>query len=629
VNVPQLKRSANLAAVRDAQPLLRRTRAKPATPVERLLSHLLSCGHVSDAEVHQASHLARVYKVPVTEVLLSEGWLSDTALLDARCACFSATQVRLDILELDKSLVHEAGLFWCLRNSLLPWRRLGGRVVWVTAEPEHFEDLAEDLPPAWGRPILGIARREDIALALATGFETSFVTSAESTLDARTSCRSWTAPQSASVLCAGACAVLFLTVKSHLAIAGLIALAVCVVAVNLLFKAVLTGAALMRRSPSITSSAGPGVLPRVSILVPLLQEAEIAGTLLNNLQRLRYPRALLEVILIVEADDDVTRTALSQFTLPQSFRVIDVPAGTVRTKPRALNYTLPFCRGEVIGIYDAEDKPEPRQLLKVAHAFETAGPEVACLQGRLDFFNTRTNLLTRCFTAEYAGWFGLQLQGLARLGWPVPLGGTTLFLRRDVLERVGGWDAHNVTEDADLGLRLHRAGYRTQVIDTVTDEEATSGLWPWVRQRSRWTKGYMMTYAVHMRQPLALWRDLGGSGFLAVQCLFLGSVLGALTMPFLFLMIGGMIGLPVPGMTPEALRTAGTAMLWLEGVNLLVWTAGIRARKHRGLLWVLPLLHVYFLLSSIAALKAMAELVTRPFFWDKTSHGISLDQTDS
>jgi cellulose synthase/poly-beta-1,6-N-acetylglucosamine synthase-like glycosyltransferase len=177
-------------------------------------------------------------------------------------------------------------------------------------------------------------------------------------------------------------------------------------------------------------------------------------------------------------------------------------------------------------------------------------------------------------------------------------------------------------------MRLYRHGYRVSLIDTVTQEEANVRIWPWIKQRSRWIKGYMATYAVHMRTPRALWRSMGGKGFAAMQCLFLGSILSALTMPLLLWLWLGHLGVPV---VPEAVlaglppaHVLSPAMLGIEAVNLALWAAGVRAARHRHLWPMLPLLHVYFLMSSIAALKALVELLYKPFYWDKTDHGIAL-----
>jgi len=226
--------------------------------------------------------------------------------------------------------------------------------------------------------------------------------------------------------------------------------------------------------------------------------------LIELLQALNYPRSHLEIILLSEQTDPQTRALLNKTPLPRWIKILNVPQGQVQTKPRAMNYALPFCQGDIIGIYDEEDAPEPDQLIKVAAQFAHAPQDVVCLQGRLDFYNTHSNWLGRCFTIEYATWFRVILPGLARLGGVIPLGGTTLFFRRSALDHLQGWDAHNVTEDADLGVRLSRHGWRCDILDSTTFEEANNRPLAWVKQRSRWLKGYAMTYFVHMRNPLLL-----------------------------------------------------------------------------------------------------------------------------
>ena len=296
----------------------------------------------------------------------------------------------------------------------------------------------------------------------------------------------------------------------------------------------------------------------------------------------------------------------------------------MKTKPRALNYALDHCLGTIVGVYDAEDAPEPQQIRKVVQRFHQSGPDVACLQGVLDFYNPRSNWLARCFTIEYAAWFRLFLPGIERLGLAVPLGGTTLFFRRAALEELGGWDAHNVTEDADLGLRIARHGYRTELIDTVTLEEANCRARPWIKQRSRWIKGFMMTWATHMRQPTQLWRQLGPKRFAGFQILFLGSIVQALLAPLLWSFWLVPLGLPhsLASAMPVPLFTA----LWLtflatEALTIGFGMAGLARTRHRmNPLWV-PTVSLYHPLATLAAYKAGWELLTRPFYWDKTSHG--------
>lgn len=360
------------------------------------------------------------------------------------------------------------------------------------------------------------------------------------------------------------------------------------------------------------------------MLVPLFKEAEILPSLVERMARLEYPRELLEICLVVEECDAKTRAALNTAALPGWFRVVVVPDGQPRTKPRAMNYALNFARGQIIGIYDAEDAPDPGQIEKVAQRFAQASPETVCLQGRLDYYNPRRSWIARCFTIEYATWFRCILPSLARMGLPVPLGGTTLFFRRAALEEIGGWDAHNVTEDADLGIRLARAGYRTELIDVTTQEEANAQAWPWIKQRSRWTKGYIMTWAVHCRNPRALWRDLGARQFFGFQLLFLTSIVNGLASPVLWSLALPLVGLPHPffdALDANMTRLVIGAMVLSSLVSLTLGFVACSAPHHRFLRAWVPSTLVYFPMATAAALKALVETVTSPFFWDKTMHG--------
>ena len=364
--------------------------------------------------------------------------------------------------------------------------------------------------------------------------------------------------------------------------------------------------------------------PRITILVPLYKEHDIAARLIDRLGRIDYPEGRLEVLLILEQFDTVTAEILAGTSLPRWMRVITVPPGSPQTKPRALNYALDFANGEIIGVYDAEDAPAPDQLRVVAETFAAAPSDVACLQGVLDFYNARNTWLTRCFTIDYATWFRLVLPGLVRLGFAIPLGGTTVFFRRAILEKIGRWDAHNVTEDADLGMRLARRGYRTEFISSVTMEEATATVPAWVRQRSRWIKGYAVTWAVHMRAPLRLLRELGVKKFVGFQILFLGTLSQFVLAPFLWSFWLVVVGLPHPlsSVAPwEVVVAFGAVFIVSEVATLIALALSVATPRHRGLIWWVPLMHLYFPLSAIACWKALWELMSRPFYWDKTAHG--------
>jgi cellulose synthase/poly-beta-1,6-N-acetylglucosamine synthase-like glycosyltransferase len=324
--------------------------------------------------------------------------------------------------------------------------------------------------------------------------------------------------------------------------------------------------------------------------------------------------------------------AVARLALEDFFEVIVVPAGLPQTKPRALNYALQFCRGELLTIYDAEDIPEPDQLEKAARRFAGAPRELACLQAQLTFYNPKENWLTCQFTAEYATLFGEVLRALANHNLPLPLGGTSNHFRVDVLRSVGAWDPYNVTEDADLGLRLARLGYDTGVLDSLTYEEANTQLGNWMRQRARWLKGFLMTWLVHMREPSLFMREVGPAGFWVAQVLTLGVFASVLLHPLC--MTATVLLLVVYPALPQG---SGLVFVMLSGVNLFVLLAGYaisimltrRALLRRGFLgWygTLATMPFYWMLMSLAAWLALWQFLTRPFHWNKTEHGLSAQQ---
>ncbi|HET9068513.1 MAG TPA: glycosyltransferase family 2 protein, partial [Amaricoccus sp.] len=244
----------------------------------------------------------------------------------------------------------------------------------------------------------------------------------------------------------------------------------------------------------------------------------------------------------------------------------------------------------------------------------------------LDFYNAGDNWLTRCFTLEYAIWFRVVLLGVQRLGIPIPLGGTTVFFRRGMLESMGGWDAHNVTEDADLGMRLARFGYRCEMIGSTTWEEANCRPGSWVRQRSRWLKGYALTWATHMRRPRELWKDLGPRGFAGFQVLFLGAITSYLSLPLFWAISAASFGLGLGFWEsfPAWLMWSFLASM-IAGQAVMLATAAVAARDagQARLIWLVPTLPLYWTLGALAAYRAVGEIFTRPSYWHKTEHGVS------
>lgn len=370
-------------------------------------------------------------------------------------------------------------------------------------------------------------------------------------------------------------------------------------------------------------------LPTYTVISALYKEASSVDGLLSAIERLDYPPEKLDVIVAIEADDRETHAAISRRAGRLPITVIAVPASGPRTKPKALNVALPFARGSFTVIYDAEDRPEADQLRRALRAFASGGGRLACVQARLCIDNTADSLLARLFTAEYAGQFDVFLPGIAALHLPLPLGGSSNHFRTDILREVGGWDAYNVTEDADLGLRLARFGYRAGVIASTTYEEAPARLGPWLRQRTRWFKGWMQTWLVHMREPRQLLRDLGFSGFISFQLIVGGNALAALVHP---LFLGSLIYSIASGAPLwRGGSLAVTVLAALYGTSVVIgyltsaflgWL-GLMRRDLLSTAWVLLLTPLHWLLLSLAAWRAFYQFIVTPYAWEKTEHGLA------
>jgi cellulose synthase/poly-beta-1,6-N-acetylglucosamine synthase-like glycosyltransferase len=410
----------------------------------------------------------------------------------------------------------------------------------------------------------------------------------------------------------------------------LTALYLVVLAYNLrILRAMLRGPLLERVSDAAARAVPDAQLPTYSVLVAAYHEREVIARTIAALDALDYPRARLEVLLLLEADDHDTiaaaRAALTALPRPW-LRIVAVPDGPPKTKPKALNYGLPIASGELLTVFDAEDRPDPLQLRRAALAFARLEPSVACLQAQLHYHNVGQNRITRWFSAEYVRWFGAALPALVALGAPIPLGGTSMHLRRRVLDAVGGWDPFNVTEDADLGIRLHRLGYRTRVLDSITYEEANSDFINWVKQRSRWYKGYLQTWLVHMRAPGQLWRQLGTGGFLGFHVTVGATPLLALANPFMWLLtvlwFGSGLHVVRELFPPLIFYPALVSVVLGNFLALYQLVIALRLAGHPNLVVPALLSPLYWVLMSIAAIRAFAQLLIAPSYWEKTLHGL-------
>jgi len=411
-------------------------------------------------------------------------------------------------------------------------------------------------------------------------------------------------------------------------------------------------------------------LPVYTILLPLYREEAIVKKLIDNLERLDYPSDKLDIKLLLEEDDALTRSVLEKEDLPEHYEIIVVPHNEPKTKPRACNYGLAAAKGEFCVIFDAEDHPEPDQLRKVVKAFRQNDEKLACIQAKLNYYNHDQNLLTKLFTIEYSTTFDLFLPGLQRMKVPVPLGGTSNHFRTNVLREIGGWDPFNVTEDCDLGVKIYKSGHVTSMINSTTWEEANSHVWNWVRQRSRWVKGFIQTHFVHTANPIVTFKHLGLWGYFGFYQSVGASSLMLLLNPFfwaagllyIYLFVYGLLaGAPagelligphspvfneliaVPelgglsvwpmmyiGAGQSAFYSRLSILFFVISVILLaanflfVLTHYIACHRRgfKGLAKYSLLMPFYWILISFGGWKGFIQLFYKPYYWEKTVHGI-------
>jgi cellulose synthase/poly-beta-1,6-N-acetylglucosamine synthase-like glycosyltransferase len=369
-------------------------------------------------------------------------------------------------------------------------------------------------------------------------------------------------------------------------------------------------------------------LPLYTIVVPLYREARVAPQIARAIDRLDYPRAKLEAIFVVEERDEETRRALRRFGPRAPHLILVAPQGQPQTKPRALNIASAFARGALVAVFDAEDMPEPKQLRRAAAIFARAPKHVACLQASLSIDNGGVNPLTAFFALEYAALFEVLNKGLAALDLPIFLGGTSNHFRMEALRAVGFWDAFNVTEDADLGLRLARAGFAVKTFRSFTREEAPESFDALLRQRTRWLKGWMQTALAHCRDPRRLVKDLGPRRAAATLGMFASGVLAPLvgpplTLTLLWRAIFGDLLLPADAFE-HALATIWCSLaLGGLGASFCQLLLGMRRAGLRRLAPALLAAPVWRLMLSLAAWRALFELKSQPFLWRKTEHGLA------
>ncbi|MDG1436957.1 MAG: glycosyltransferase family 2 protein [Rickettsiaceae bacterium] len=401
--------------------------------------------------------------------------------------------------------------------------------------------------------------------------------------------------------------------------------ALCFMMLNLL-KFMLFQRVLVNEEESSPLKLIDQKLPIYSILIPLYKEELKVSSILQSMENINYPKNKMDVKLIIESDDTLTSQALAAIDLPSYVHIIRVPYSLPRTKPKALNYAMAYVKGEFLTIYDAEDEPDPDQLLKAIYAFDNLPENFVCIQAKLNFYNAKDNLLTRFFSIEYSIWFEYLLKGLSLLDWPVTLGGTSNHFKVDKLKEVGCWDAYNVTEDADLGIRLYLKGYKVHLINSTTIEESPSNINVWIAQRSRWIKGFIQTLYVFIKTPKNLQKF--SLSKICVVYIFVGlSTYSLFILPWVLLSVT---------MNTDILITYLWIVATISSFAYMYSSAALALTKNNTTLitlspmdWVtLICWPLYFILHTIASYRAIYEILISPFTWNKTPHGKFSDDLD-
>nr|WP_026144689.1 glycosyltransferase family 2 protein [Xanthomonas sp. SHU 199] len=596
---------------------------------------LVAAGVIDPPQLQNALALQARWRSRLGDVVLAQRGVAPLRFYTVLAQHFGLNFANLLKQPIDPALFQPEHLADYAQRLVLPWREEDGQLVLAVADPgpETF---------AWARATYG----EQVRFVGTSKFDIVWSlqqhADAQLTHDALNLLAEHAPEHSARQVITRAQSVFLVALTVVLAAALALWPLVTLIALNTLIavaflatfglKLVLAWRGARRRidikvSDEEVAALGDEDLPVYTVLVPMYKEPDVLPILANALRRLDYPTSKLDVKLVLEADDTETIEAAKALGLEAFFEIIRVPPSQPKTKPKACNYALRFARGQMLTIYDAEDKPEPDQLKRVVAAFRKSPADVACIQARLNYYNADENWLTRMFTLEYTLWFDFYLPALETLRIPIPLGGTSNHFRLDILRKVHAWDPYNVTEDADLGVRLTQQGYRVSVVNSTTFEEANVSIPNWIRQRSRWLKGYMQTWLVHMRDPVQLYRSTGVRGFWGFQLFVGGTFFTALAAPLMWLSYGLWLAVGSkffdPFFPPALLYLSLLNLLLGNGFLIYMTLVAAFKRDYFRLAPYALTVPLYWLLQSIAAYKGLWQLIRNPFYWEKTTHGIS------
>ncbi len=596
---------------------------------------LVQRGLISEAQLEEALTLQKSWGSQLGDVVMAKGWVSSANFYQTLAMHFGLPFVDFSKDAADSSLLKDSLLGLYLQHLIVPYKRKDGQLLIAVADI--------------GESSMKFAERQfgtDVQYVMTSKFDIIWHLQAcgkDYFSDTSVNALSWAKPaQSAKQVFTiqqiskiGVTFAVFFGVLVFWpteTLIGINLLAGLFFVINFCFRITLAWVGSRREVDSritdkMFADLDDATLPMYTVLVPMYKEAKTLPIIAASLRRLDYPKSKLDVKLVLEEDDLETIQAAKDLGLESFFEIIRVPHSLPKTKPKACNYALNFARGKFLTIYDAEDKPEPDQLKKALITFQHLPDDVICVQARLNYFNATENWMTRMFTLEYSIWFDYFLPALDILRIPIPLGGTSNHFKMDKLREIGLWDPYNVTEDADLGMRITQLGYRVGVVNSTTLEEATGALGNWIRQRSRWMKGYMQTYLVYMRHPVDTYKTLGHAGFWGFQMFIGGTVMMSLLLPIMYSMFTYWLVTQTMALDlyfpPFILYMSLFNLLIGNGFFIYIYMLGAFKRHNYSLIPYALTAPIYWILSSIAGYKALWQLLFNPFYWEKTTHGLS------
>ncbi len=588
-------------------------------PLENIL---LQKGLISIENLNEAKALQRRYRDRLDEVLLKEGFIKSEDLYDSLAEHFNLKYIDIKKNPCDKDLLLEEDFFKYAKYKFIPWRKVG-KIVFiavVSMNDELFLYLKKQYRDGFR---IIFTTPQNITTNIQRRYsETnlSIIKKELRVIDPKYSSYKLLSTKSKIVLVFVLGIIIFALIQFSTPALRLILIGSNIIFFsNIIFKMFLF---FYGRKDKVENDSYKKIaedsLPTYSILLPLYKEGLVVKNLLQSMRNLNYPKSKLDIILIVEQFDRQTIKFLNKENYDGLFKIICVPKSQPQTKPKACSYALKFAEGEYITIYDAEDRPETDQLLKAVDMFRKEGKKVACLQSKLHCFNFKESLIAFLFSVEYLIWFGVFLRGLENLNIPIPLGGNSNHFRTDVLKYMGGWDPYNVTEDADLGYRLAKKGYSTKMLNSITWEEAPINLKGWIKQRSRWIKGHMQTYIVHLRDSNKLKDDFGLFGVLGFHCFLALPVIAY----FLQILV----------LSSIFLETQDTWVLFLKDFsifNMILWVAlsvflgffAVIKNKWKNVRFLYVVFYpFYYCLHFISAIIALYQLIFKTHYWEKTAH---------